>query len=215
MTEEQNTMGTIEEEEIIGFVREEESEAPETVEEPVPPASLRLQGDVSAVEGEVVQEEPIDEVTALQQQVAEAQAQADEYLDDLRRERAAFQNFKKRRENERADLRQMAQSSLLMQILPAFDDFERAIEAIPEDQAKQSWVEGITLIQRKLQSILETVGVVEIDAQAGRPFDPFFHEAVTYEDHDEHQEGEIIDVVQKGYKMGERVLRPTMVRVAK
>ncbi len=160
-------------------------------------------------------EEPLDEVTALRQQVETLQAQVDEYLDDLRRERAAFQNYKKRQENERAELRQMAQAGLLVQLLPVLDDFERALEAIPADEADQAWVEGVALIYRKLRTILENTGVQEIQVQAGQAFDPFIHQAVTHEEHDDHDEGEIIAVVQKGYKLGERVLRPAMVRVAK
>jgi molecular chaperone GrpE len=211
----------IEDEQIENSVREDEDDSETDVESAV-----------EVVEGEIVdeeaeepaeeaaeaveeEEEEIDELTALRQQLDATQAQADEYLDDLRRERAAFQNYKKRQENERAELRQMAMSSLLIQILPIVDDLERALGAVPEDQAGQPWVEGIVLIQRKLQMTLEGAGVVPIEAEAGQPFDPFVHEAVSYEEHEDHQEGEIISVVQKGYTLGQRTLRPAMVRVAK
>jgi molecular chaperone GrpE len=204
VTEGHSTIEANQEEQIVSFVREETDEA-QAIEGPV----------LSAVEGESVGQEPVDELTALRQQLETAQAQADEYLDDLRRERAAFQNYKKRQENERAELRHIAQSGLLMQILPVLDDFARALEAVPADQAGQPWVEGIALIQRKLHTTLEAAGVDEIQVQAGQAFDPFIHEAVTYEEHDDHQEGEIVGVVQKGYKLGQRVLRPAMVRVAK
>ena len=164
------------------------------------------------VEGE---QEEIDELSAVRQQMEAAQALADEYLDDLRRERAAFQNYKKRQESERAELRQMALSSLLMQILPIVDDFGRALAAAPEDQSDQPWIEGIALIQRKLQTTLEAVGAVPVEAGPGKPFDPFVHEAVSYEEHEDYQQGEIIAVVQNGYTLGHRTLRPAMVRVAK
>lgn len=175
---------------------------------------------VEVVEAEVVEEEEeeeeeIDELTALRQELEAAQAQADEYLDDLRRERAAFQNYKKRQENERAELWQMAQAELLVQILPIRDDMERALEVVPEEQADQPWVEGILLIQRKLQATLEGIGVALVEAVPGQPFDPFIHEAVSYEEHQDYEEGQIIAVVQKGHKLGERVLRPAMVRVAR
>lgn len=166
---------------------------------------------------ELLQEEEIDELTALHQQLEAVQAQADEYLDDLRRERAAFQNYKKRQENERAELRRTAQAALLVQIFPVLDDMERALDAIPDDQADQPWIEGIVFIQRKLQKTLENLGVVPVEAEPGQSFDPLIHEAVSYEENQDHQQGEIISVVQRGYhyQQGKRVLRPALVRVAK
>ena len=206
----------------------------EQVKESLPENDAKTEADVeptpAVIEGEIVaeeleeeelpepgeeEEEEIDELTALSQQLAAAQAQADEYLDDLRRERAAFQNYKKRQENERAELRQMAQANVLLQVLPILDDIERALEAIPSDQADQPWVEGILLIQRKLQTMLENMCVVPIEAEPGQPFDPFIHEAVTYEEDEDYAEGQIIAAVQKGYKLGKRTLRPATVRVAK
>jgi molecular chaperone GrpE len=210
----------VHDEPIQSFIREDEE------------TGTTAQGAVDEVlEGEVIEEamdeiaevmpeaaeeaEEIDELTALRLQLAEAQAKADEYLDDLRRERAAFQNFKKRQENGRVELHQMAVSGLVVQILPIIDDLERALEAIPEDQLDQPWVEGVKLIQRKLHMTLEAAGVVPVEAEAGQPFDPFVHEAVTYEEDADRQEGEIIAVVQKGYRLNQRTLRPATVRVAK
>ena len=161
------------------------------------------------------QEEEKDELASLREQYELAQAQADEYLDDLRRERAAFQNYKRRQENERIELRQMAVAGLVLQILPIVDDFERALRAVPEEQSDQPWIDGIKLIQRKLLTTLESVGVLPVEAEPGQPFDPFVHEAVSYEEHEGHQESEIIAVVDKGYMLGQRTLRPARVRVAK
>jgi molecular chaperone GrpE len=210
VTEEQTR---IEEEPIEGMVREVE-DAGATDDEP---AVEVLEGEIVEEETDALEEEEeeIDELAALRQQFEEAQAQADEYLDDLRRERAAFQNYKKRQENERAELRQAALAGVLLQILPVVDDLERALEAIPEDQTDQPWVGGVTLIQRKLLTTLEGFGVAPVGAEPGQPFDPFVHEAVSYEEHKDHQEGQIIAVVQNGYKLGQRTLRPARVRVAK
>ncbi len=176
------------------------------------PASDVVQDEIEA---EASEGEPVDELAALQQQLDEAQAQADEYLDDLRRERAAFQNYKKRQESERVESRRMAQASLLTQIFPILDDMERALDAIPDDQSDQPWIEGMVFIRRKLQKTIKGLGINPVEAEPGQSFDPFIHEAVTYEEHQDHQEGEIISVVQKGYKQGERVLRPAQVRVAR
>ena len=215
MTEEQ---ARLEDETIESRVGETEVGGETDVE----PAVEVIEGEIAEEkEGEpaedtlaAVEEEEIDELTVLRQELEAAQALADEYLDNLRRERAAFQNFKKRQESERAELRQMALSSLLMQILPIVDDFGRALAAAPEDQSDQPWIEGIALIQRKLQTTLEAVGIVPVEAGPGKPFDPFVHEAVSYEEHKDYQQGEIIAVVQNGYTLGHRTLRPAMVRVA-
>jgi len=172
-------------------------------------------GAEGAPEAPAEQEGEKDELASLREQFELAQAQADEYLDDLRRERAAFQNYKRRQENERIELRQMAVAGLVLQILPIVDDFERALRAVPEEQPDPPWIEGIKLIQRKLLTTLESVGVLPVEAEPGQPFDPFVHEAVSYEEHEDHQESEIIAVVEKGYMLGQRTLRPARVRVAK
>lgn len=217
-----------EQERIEGFVREnaEDEDVPDIVdgeilsEEPadVVEGEIVAESPESEDEGEAVgteQAETFDELTDLLQQLEEVQKTADEYLDDLRRERAAFQNYKKRQENERNELRQLAISGLVVQILPILDDFERALESVPEEHADKPWIEGIKLIQRKLQTTMEAAGVQAIETEPGQPFDPFIHEAVTYEEAEDHEEGEIIAVVYKGYKLNERTLRPAMVRVAK
>ena len=172
-------------------------------------------GAEGAPEALAEQEEQQDELASLREQFELARAQADEYLDDLRRERAAFQNYKRRQENERIELRQMAVAGLVLQILPIIDDFERALRAVPVEESNQPWIEGIKLIQRKLLTTLESVGVLPVEAEPGQPFDPFVHEAVSYEEHEGHRESEIIAVVDKGYILGQRTLRPARVRVAK
>lgn len=222
MTKEQTK---IEKESLESFVREDEEKGETDVQvrerEPLADeaADEVLEGESIAetvVEPQAIEQETEgDELTAMRQQLEAVQAQADEYLDDLRRERAAFQNYKKRQQNEQAELRQTAQAGLLTQILPILDDMERALQAVPEDKADQPWIEGILLIQRKLQNTLEGIGVVQVEVEPGQLFDPFLHEAVSYEEHEDHQEGQVIAVVQKGYQLGERVLRPVMVRVAK
>lgn len=221
MTEDQTLEPCLEEEQVYELFRENDGENEAVAEatvgvvegKVVKEGSEELEAEAEAPEEP--EEEEIDELTALCQRLEAAQAQADEYLDDLRRERAAFQNYKKRQENERAELRQTIQAGLLVQILSILDDLERALEAVPDDQSDQSWIEGILLIQRKLQRTLEGAGVIAIEVEPGQPFDPFIHEAVTYEESEDYQESKIIAVVQKGYKLGKRVLRPTMVRVAK
>jgi molecular chaperone GrpE len=154
------------------------------------------------------------EPSALNAELADLRAKADEYLDGWQRARAEFANYKKRIEREQEEARGRAAAALLAKILPIEDDLRRAVRERPEPEGLSHWADGIGLIQRKLEALLETEGVEVIPAE-GVAFDPALHEAVTYEPSNDHQEGEIIEVIQQGYRLGERVLRPARVRVAR
>ncbi|MFQ3662527.1 MAG: nucleotide exchange factor GrpE, partial [Chloroflexaceae bacterium] len=143
----------------------------------------------------------------LQTRLAEAEAQAAEYKDQWLRAAADYKNFKRRVEIERAELIRSASSALLLKLLPVMDDFERAIANIPPEIAETPWWGGTQLIAQKLRTILESEGVKPIEA-LGQDFDPNLHEAVLYEEA-EGQEGKVIAELQKGYRLGDRVLRPT------
>ncbi|MCS6881419.1 MAG: nucleotide exchange factor GrpE [Oscillochloridaceae bacterium] len=149
----------------------------------------------------------------LQARLAEAEAQAAEYKDQWLRAAADYKNFKRRVEIERAELIRSASSALLLKLLPVLDDFERAIANIPPEIAETPWWSGTQLIAQKLRTILESEGVKPIEA-LGQEFDPNLHEAVLYEEA-EGQEGKVIAELQKGYKLGDRVLRPSMVKVGR
>lgn len=153
------------------------------------------------------------ELEALRAELEKAQAQAAEYLDGWQRARAEFANYKKRVEAERAVLQQTSNEALLLKLLPVVDDFERAFQTLPEDMADVPWVDGIKLILRKLQAILDSENVIPIEAM-GQPFDPLLHQAVMQEETTEHPDGHVIEEMQRGYRLGERVLRPSMVKVA-
>jgi molecular chaperone GrpE len=181
----------------------EEGPAPSTEEPSVPPA-----GRASHLGGEAV------DTSALQAEVDELRAKADEYLDGWQRARAEFANYKKRIERDQDEARARATAAVLAKILPIADDLQRALRDRPSGGTADSWAEGIDLIERKLAALLEAEGVEPIPA-AGLAFDPALHEAVTYEASDDHNEGQIIEVIQQGYRIGERVLRPARVRVAK
>jgi molecular chaperone GrpE len=155
-----------------------------------------------------------EEIAALQRELAEAREQADEYLDGWQRARAELANYKKRVEQDQENARQMAGISHLAKLLPVLDDFERAFQTLPPELSEEPWVDGVNMVQRKLQQVIEQEGVTPIETE-GQTFDPNYHEAVTYEEIDGYEEGQIIAEMQKGYKMGEWVLRPALVRVAK
>lgn len=155
-----------------------------------------------------------EEITRLNEQLAQAQAQANEYLDNWRRAAAEMSNARKRMQREQAEHTAAANARLLEKLLPIIDDVDRAFAALPAGLAEDEWVNGFRLIQRKLQSLLESEGVTVIQA-AGQAFDPAVHYAVSHEEQAGFSDGQVIAEVAKGYKLGDKVLRPAMVRVAK
>ena len=178
------------------------------------------QGDIGAesADDQQVQQEPAgtpgdQQTETLQSQLEEEKARAERCLANWQRAEADLANFKRRAEQERAELIKFANASLIEKILPVLDDFERAIGAVPQDQQTTGWVEGIKLIDRKLRNVLEQEGVVPIEA-LGKEFDPYVHEAVLREE-GEGDVDVVVEEIQKGYKLHDRVIRPTMVKVGK
>lgn len=155
-----------------------------------------------------------DETASLRQALEKAQAEAKDYLDQLLRSRADYANYKRRVEQERQELIRYGNANLIAQLLPVLDDFERAFLTVPSGLGKLTWVDGIALVHRKLQLILEKEGLKPIQAN-GQKFNPMEHEAIGYEERSDLEDGVIVAEVQKGYKLGDRVLRPTLVRVAR
>jgi molecular chaperone GrpE len=162
------------------------------------------------------------QAAALTAQIQEAQAereqfkaQAVENLDGWQRARAEFANYKRRVEAERAELASSAGAEALKRVLPAVDDFERAMQTLPDDLKDNPWVNGVAMVQRKLNAALEQSGITLIATNPGDAFDPNVHEAITHEDSDQFDSEQIIGEVQRGYMIGDRVLRPAMVRVAR
>lgn len=150
-------------------------------------------------------------VEELQKQLDEVKAQAAEFKDGWQRAVAEFQNFKKRSDAEKFETYQMAVGNIIKRYLPVMDDLERALASRPH---KLAWVDGIELIYKKLQSILEAEGVKRMEAE-GQIFDPNFHEAISQEKSEDHESGQVIEVIRNGYMLGDKVIRPAMVRVSK
>jgi molecular chaperone GrpE len=149
--------------------------------------------------------------SSLEAQLAAAKEEAAKFRDHWHRAEADFQNYKRRTEQERDESRKFANVSVIINLLPVLDDFERAFGSLDSRLAGLSWFDGIYLIYRKLGQLLENSGVTPIQAD-GQPFDPRFHEAVA---HAEGEEGKVISEIQRGYKLHDRVLRPAMVVVGK
>ena len=155
------------------------------------------------------QAEPVE--ASLEEQLARAREDAQKYLGNWQRAEADFQNYKKRVEQERDENRRFASAALVMNTLPILDDLERALMSVDAHLAGLTWLDGIRLIYRKLQLILENAGVSAIEVE-GQQFDPRYHEAVMHAD---GEEGKVLAEVQRGYELHDRVLRPAMVVVGK
>jgi molecular chaperone GrpE len=153
-------------------------------------------------------------IDSLKSELKEAQAKADEYLDGWQRSRAEFANFRKRIERDQALANQVATGNVIKRFLDVVDDLDRALKNRPKDEEGANWAGGVELIYRKLLTILENEGVQVIQAD-GQFFDPGQHEAISQEDHPDLESGQVIATVQQGYTLGERVLRPARVRVAR
>jgi molecular chaperone GrpE len=167
-------------------------------------------------------EQPIDpeEVTAetpdTSQEAGAAdtlQKERDDLYDRLLRKSAEFDNFRKRVERDRKDMIDWAAADVLGDLISIVDDFDRALEA-PAPPEAQSFKAGLELIQRQLAELLKKRGVSTVEA-LGADFDPHLHQAVAYEEVAGAREGEVVGVMAKGYKLGDRLLRPALVKVAK
>ena len=146
---------------------------------------------------------------SLKKALTEERAKAQSYLAQWQRAQADYLNLKRRSEQEKDEATKFANAMLILNLLPVLDDLERAFNSISSKLAGLSWVDGIRLIYRKLEAVLLAQGLSQIRA-VGEKFDPNLHEAVL------HQEGEediVLDEVQKGYRLHDRVIRPTMVIV--
>lgn len=150
---------------------------------------------------------PADEAT-------QWRAKADEFLDKYRRSVADFANYRKRQDRERENELRRLSMQVLRRLLPPLDDLDRALEAVPAEHRESPWVEGIRMIDRKLNGILDEFQVTPIDA-VGKPFDPHFHSALLQEESDTYPEGVVMEELQRGYMLGDDVLRPSVVKVSK
>jgi molecular chaperone GrpE len=160
-----------------------------------------------------VEETPVEaeDIETLKARLEEEKSKAESYLANWQRAAADYQNLKRRAEKEREEYGRLATAALVINILPLLDDLERALTSVDIRLAGLTWVDGIRLIYRKFQVVMESAGVSEIKAE-GETFDPNVHEAVMY---GEGEEGKVVAEVQKGYCLGDRVIRPAMVVVGK
>ncbi|EGD52561.1 molecular chaperone GrpE [Thermoanaerobacter thermohydrosulfuricus] len=156
-------------------------------------------------------QQTIDEIEELKQKLQQKEAEAQEYLDIAQRLKAEFENYRKRIEKEKAEMIDYGQETVILELLTIMDNFERALASSGD---YNSLKEGIELIYRQFKKILDKFGVKEIEAE-GQIFDPYKHHAVMQEEVEGKQPNEIIEVFQKGYYLKDKVIRPSLVKVAK
>ena len=144
----------------------------------------------------------------------ELQRERDEFKDLLLRKTAEFDNYRRRTDRERQAQAETAAADLLGELLPLVDDLERALQAEPGSEGAEAYRRGVELIHRQLMETLRKRGVKAIEA-LGADFDPHQHQAVSHEAAAGHREGEVIEEYRRGYMLGDRLLRPSMVKVAK
>jgi molecular chaperone GrpE len=169
-------------------------------------------------EGSATEDIDIDpvilELARLQKELDVATDEAAANKDGMLRAQAEFVNFRKRKEREQIQTFQNATIRVVKQFLPVLDDLDRALTNSPENgESTTEWITGIELIYKKLIIALENEGVKVMETK-DQQFDPNFHEAIAQEDSPEHESGQITEELQKGYSIGERVLRPALVKVA-
>lgn len=154
-----------------------------------------------------------DDAQSVERRIDELETEVREEQDRYLRLAADFENFKRRTQQEQQEARRYGTATVIRRLLPVMDDLERALETAPEG-AGEGWLRGVQLVLRKLRETLESAGVEPIEA-VGRPFDPSLHEATGFEETSDQPEGTVVTELRRGYRLHDRVLRPSLVRVAR
>lgn len=169
-------------------------------------------------------QEPVNEAGAAEAQAEEMADQGQDELARLKTEveetqqrfvraQADFDNFRRRTQKEKEELAKYASMKLVTELVPVIDNFERAMATVPEGTESESFSKGIQMIFRQLETVLNNEGLTAMDT-VGQPFNPEFHQAIMQVETDEYEEGTVVEEVQKGYMLKDKVLRPAMVKVS-
>ncbi|WP_226002806.1 nucleotide exchange factor GrpE [Paenibacillus sp. BJ-4] len=164
------------------------------------------------------QEEPVNEAAALEAQeedteVAKLRAEAEEHQQRFLRAQADFDNFRRRTLKEKEELAKYASMKLVTELVPVLDNFERALATAQQGAETESFAKGVEMIFRQFEGVLQAEGVTAMNS-VGQPFNPDFHQAIMQVESEEHEEGIVVEEVQKGYMLKDKVLRPAMVKVS-
>lgn len=165
-----------------------------------------------ATEQDTTSEAPVEEVVT-RAELERVQAQADDQTQRLLRAQADFDNFRRRTQKEKEDLAKYASAGLITELIPVIDNFERAMATKPDSPELESFTKGVDMIFRQLSDVLKSTGLTPMET-VGQPFNPEFHQAVMQVESDEHEEGIVVEELQKGYILKDKVIRPAMVKVS-
>ncbi|WP_017811855.1 nucleotide exchange factor GrpE [Paenibacillus shenyangensis] len=186
------------------------------------PEDQDMMNDIQAEDNNVAEEtvENADSTTtfAAEEVVSRAelervQAHADDQTQRLLRAQADFDNFRRRTQKEKEELAKYASAQLITELIPVIDNFERAMATKPENPELESFSKGVDMIFRQLSDVLKNTGLTPMEA-VGQPFNPEFHQAVMQVESDEYEEGIVVEELQKGYVLKDKVIRPAMVKVS-
>ncbi len=171
-----------------------------------------------AAEENVIPETEPTEITEEMEEKSEWQVKAEEYLTDLQRAQADFENYKKRQRESQKELGGYLIEKLVLDIIPVLDNFRAATMHVPEAEKSSPWVVGIQYIEKQLEDVVKSNGVEVIEVSIGDTFDPTIHEAVSQgasEDNTEETEEahKVVTILQKGFRLGGKVIRPAKVSV--
>lgn len=165
------------------------------------------------IKEEVVEEKDVKEEINIEEEIGKLKAELEDFKSAYLRKQAEFQNYAKRKENEYNELKKYSSENIIKKILPNFDNLERAVVASETSNDFKSLQEGISMIIKSMQELFKSEGVEEIKTDG--IFDPAFHHAVMVEESEEHEDNEISKVLEKGYMLNGKVIRPAMVMVYK
>ncbi|HEY7092177.1 MAG TPA: nucleotide exchange factor GrpE [Ktedonobacterales bacterium] len=186
-----------------------ETREPETATSPVDATS-----DVSS-DQQTAEAAPVDGATALEAELEKERAAATDYMQRWQRAQADLSNFRRRTEQERDQQQKLYRAQALAILLPALDTLERAFATLPETLRGYSWIDGVALVQLQLEGTLRNAGVEPLEVEVGAEFDPRRHEAIGEIASAEVPTGRIAAVIQRGYALGDLLLRPTLVQISR
>lgn len=153
-----------------------------------------------------------DQDQALEAETEKLKAEIEEHKQRLLRTQADYDNFRRRTVKEKEELGKYASAKLITELLPVIDNFERALGSVSDVPEAASYAKGVEMIFRQLEGILKAEGLTPMEA-VGTPFNPEYHQAIMQVESDEYEEGDVVEEVQKGYMLKDKVLRPAMVKV--
>ncbi|MBU5672402.1 nucleotide exchange factor GrpE [Paenibacillus sp. MSJ-6] len=168
--------------------------------------------DAGTPEEDVQEQAAGDQDQVLEAETEKLKAEIEEHKQRLLRTQADYDNFRRRTVKEKEELGKYASAKLITELLPVIDNFERALGSVPDVPEAASYAKGVEMIFRQLEGVLKAEGLVPMES-VGTPFNPEYHQAIMQVESDEYKEGDVVEEVQKGYMLKDKVLRPAMVKV--